>query len=71
MSKILVFAEFQNNKLKRSSQELLQFAAKQGSPVVALALGSQSAAGKEALAHNGAAEILFSGSSDFDQYNPE
>jgi electron transfer flavoprotein alpha subunit len=71
MSKILVFVEFQNGKLKRSSQELLQFAAKQGSPVVALALGSQSAAGKEALAQNGAAEILFSSSADFDQYNPE
>lgn len=71
MSKILVFAEFQNNKLKRSSQELLQFAAKQGSPVVALALGSQSVAGKDSLAHNGAQEIIFSGSTDFDQYNPE
>ncbi len=71
MSKILVFAEFQNNKLKRSSQELLQFAAKQGGFVIALTLGSQSAAEKETLAHNGANEILFSASNDFDQYNPE
>ncbi len=71
MSKILVFAEFQNNKLKRSSQELLQFASKQGVPVIALALGSQATAGKDQLAHNGAAEILFSSSTDFDQYNPE
>ena len=71
MSKIFVFTEFQNNKLKRSSQELLQYAAQQGLPVVALALGSQAIAGKASLAHNGATEILFSGSADFDQYNPE
>ncbi len=71
MSKILIFAEFQNNKLKRSSQELLQFAQKQGQPVVALALGSGAAAGKAELAHNGANEILFSPAADFDQYNPE
>lgn len=71
MSKILVFAEFQNNKLKRSSQELIQFAAQQGSPVTVLALGTQAAAGKASLAHNGASEVLFSGSADFDQYNPE
>ncbi len=71
MSKFFVFVEFQNNKLKRSSQELLQFAAQQGSQVVALALGSQVATNKAQLAHNGATEIVFSGSSDFDQYNPE
>lgn len=71
MSKILVFTEFQNNKLKRSSQELLQFAAQQGQTVVALALGTQAVAGKSALAHNGANEIIFSSSADFDQYNPE
>lgn len=71
MSKILVFTEFQNNKLKRSSQELLQFAKQQNLPVVALALGSNAGAGKAELAHNGASEILFSGSSEFDQYNPE
>lgn len=71
MSKIFIFAEFQNNKLKRSSQELLQFASQQGTTVVALALGTQAAAEKARLAHNGANEILFSGSADFDQYNPE
>ncbi len=71
MSKILVFTEFQNNKLKRSSQELLQFASQQGSPVVALALGTQVASAKDQLGHNGASEVLFSGSADFDQYNPE
>ncbi len=71
MSKILVFAEFQNNKLKRSSQELLQFASKQGQSVVALALGASAAQAKNELAHNGATEVLLNGSSDFDQYNPE
>lgn len=71
MSKILVFTEFQNNKLKRSSQELLQFAASTGQTVVALALGSQAAAGKAELAHHGANEVLFSSNNQFDAYNPE
>lgn len=71
MSKILVFTEFQNNKLKRSSQELLQFAAKQGQTVIALALGTSATQGKNELAPNGATEILINGSADFDQYNPE
>lgn len=71
MSKILIFTEFQNNKLKRSSQELLQFARLQNLPVIALALGSETIPAKTELAHNGATEIIFSGSTDFDQYNPE
>ena len=71
MSKILIFAEFQNSKLKRSSQELLQFAKLQNLPVLALALGSEAVHNKTDLAHNGATEIIFSSSTDFDQYNPE
>lgn len=70
MSKILVFTEFQNGNLKRSSQELLQFAAKSGKPVVALALGSQ-ASGASQAGHHGAAEVLFSKDAGFDAYNPE
>lgn len=71
MSKILVFAEFQNSNLKRSSQELLQFAAKTGSPVVALALGAQAGAGAAQLAHHGATEVLLCSDSSYDNYNPE
>ncbi len=69
MSKILVFTEFQNGNVKRSSQELLQFAAKSGRPVVALALGSQGDAGQ--AAHHGANEVLQSKDASFDAYNPE
>lgn len=71
MSKILVFAEFQNGTLKRSSQELLQFAAKTGRPVVALALGSNAGAGSAQLAHHGANEVLLCKDSAYDAYNPE
>ena len=70
MSKILVFTEFQNGNLKRSSQELLQFAAKSGKSVVALALGSQASAANQA-GHHGANEIVFSKDVSFDAYNPE
>ena len=70
MSKILVFTEFQNGKIKRSSQELLQFAAKTGRPVVALALGSQADAAAVAAQH-GASEILVCKDNGFDAYNPE
>jgi electron transfer flavoprotein alpha subunit len=71
MSKVLIFAEFQNGNLKRSSQELLQFAAKTGRPVVALALGTNAASGVAQLAHHGAAEVLLCKDSAYDAYNPE
>jgi electron transfer flavoprotein alpha subunit len=71
MSKVLVFAEFQNGSLKRSSQELLQFAATTGKPVVALALGTQAQAGHTQLAHHGATEVLLCADPSYDAYNPE
>jgi electron transfer flavoprotein alpha subunit len=71
MSKILVLTEFNNSNLKRSSQELLQFAAKTGRPVVALALGSQAAAASAQLGHHGAREVLLDKDSAYDVYNPE
>lgn len=71
MSKVLVFTEFQNGNLKRSSQELLQFAATTGKPVVALALGSQAQAGAAQLAHHGAQEVLLCADVAYDAYNPE
>lgn len=71
MSKLLVFSEFQNNKLKRSSQELLQFAAKSGHTVVALAMGTQAASAQAELAHHGATEVILAKDASFDLYNPE
>lgn len=71
MSKILVFTEYQNGNLKRSSQELLQFAAKTGKPVVALALGTQAGTGAAQAGHHGANEVILSKDSSFDAYNPE
>lgn len=71
MSKILVFTEYQNGNLKRSSQELLQFAAKSGKPVVALALGTQAGQGAAQAGHHGASEVILSKDTAFDAYNPE
>ncbi len=71
MLKFLVFTEYQNGNLKRSSQELLQFAAASGKPVVALALGTQASSGVAQSAHHGATEILLFKDSVFDSYNPE
>lgn len=76
MSKILVFAEFQSTGsqgvvLKRSTQELLQFAATTGRPVVALVLGSHAGEAISQLAHHGANEVLIDKESTYDAYNPE
>jgi len=71
MSKILVLTEFNNSNLKRSSQELLQFAAKTGRPVVALALGTQAASGATQLGNHGAGEVMLDKDSAYDVYNPE
>ncbi len=72
MAKILVFSEFQNNNLKRSSQELLQFAKKSGAEsVIGFSLGSQAGTSAIQMAHHGATEIHISKSPDFDAYNPE
>lgn len=77
MSKILVFTEFQisgaghSSNLKRSSQELLQFAAKTGRPVVALVLGTHAGSASAQLAHHGAQEVLLCKDAAYDAYNPE
>jgi electron transfer flavoprotein alpha subunit len=72
MAKILVFSEFQNNVLKRSSQELLQLAAKSGAEsVIGFYLGAQAGVSAAQMAHHGATEIHISKSADFDAYNPE
>lgn len=69
MSKILVFTEFQNNKIKRSSQELLQFAKTTGHAVASLILGSEN--NPQEAAHNGASEIHLCKEASFNSYNPE
>ena len=71
MSKVLVFCEFQNGQLKRSSQELLQFAKQSGSEVTAVSLGSQAAAGAATTGQHGANEVLVCSDSALDTYNPE
>lgn len=71
MSKVLVFSEFQSSGLKRSSQELLQFAASTGRSVVALALGSAASQSAAQLAHHGAQEVLVCKDPAYDAYNPE
>lgn len=71
MTKVLVFCEFQSGQLKRSSQELLQYAAKSGSTVTALALGATAAAGAVSTGQHGATEVLVCKDSDLDKYNPE
>ena len=71
MSKILVFAEQTNGKLKRSSIELLQAAAKTGSPVAAVVFGSHASDVTAAAGHNGANEVHVVKDASLDAYNPE
>ena len=71
MSKILVLCEFQNGQVKRSSQELLQFASKvSGAKVVGVAFGA-GAASANMLAHFGAHEVLTFSDNELNVYNPE
>lgn len=71
MAKILVFAEHSNGTLKRSSIELLQFAAKSGNTVAAVVFGSKASDVQAAVAHNGATEVHIIKDASLDAYNPE
>ena len=71
MSKILVFTEVQNGKVKRSSQELLQYAAQTGNSVCALILDAAAEIAGAEAGHHGASEVFFSKDSSFLTYNPE
>ncbi|MFM6926837.1 MAG: electron transfer flavoprotein subunit alpha/FixB family protein [Bdellovibrio sp.] len=71
MGKVLVFAEQANGKLKRSSMELLQAAAKSGNTVVAVAFGSHAGDVTAAIGHNGASEVHVVKDAALDAYNPE
>lgn len=71
MGKVLVFAEQANGKLKRSSMELLQAAAKSGNSVVAVAFGSHAGDVVADLGQNGADEAHLIKDGSLDAYNPE
>lgn len=71
MGTVLVFAEQTNGKLKRSSIELLQAAAKSGNKVVAAVFGSHAGDVTAAAGQNGAAEVYTVKDGALDQYNPE
>ncbi|MDG0814912.1 electron transfer flavoprotein subunit alpha/FixB family protein [Bdellovibrio svalbardensis] len=71
MGKVLVFAEHTNGKLKRSSIELIQAAAKSGNTVVAVAFGAHAADVTAAMGHNGANEAHIVKDAALDAYNPE
>lgn len=71
MSKILVFTEMINGKIKRSSQELLQFAAKSGQEVVALILDVSADTAAAEASHHGATSVIVGKDADFTNYNSE
>ncbi len=71
MGKVLVFAEHTNGKLKRSSIELIQAAAKSGNTVVAVAFGAHAGDVTAAMGHNGANEAHIVKDAALDAYNPE
>lgn len=71
MSQILVFTESSNGQIKRSSQELLQFAARTGQKVIAIVTGQNAQQLSQQAAHHGAQEVLGLSSIEFDQYNSE
>lgn len=71
MSKILVFSEVSNGKLKRSSQELIQAAAKSGNAVTALFVGAKASEAAAEAPHHGASEVLVFKDASLDNYNPE
>lgn len=71
MSTTLVFVEHQDGQIKRSSQELLQFATKNNQKTLALVLGAQGPALTAACAANGAAEVHLFQDAKLEQYNSE
>ncbi|MFN7825181.1 MAG: electron transfer flavoprotein subunit alpha/FixB family protein [Pseudobdellovibrionaceae bacterium] len=71
MSKVLVVAEIQNGKLKRSTLELLTAAKKAGKQPSLVALGGQATQVSAEAAQYGAEEVLTLKDAQFDKYNPE
>ncbi len=71
MSKILIFVESANGKIKRSAQELLSAAARSGQTVAALIGGTHAASLVNDCAAYGATEVHSFKDASFDQYNSE
>lgn len=71
MSKILVFIESANGKLKRSSQELLSAAKASGNAVVALGCGAAVKSLAAEVGQFGASELHVLTDSTYDQYNSD
>ncbi|MFN8790195.1 MAG: electron transfer flavoprotein subunit alpha/FixB family protein [Bdellovibrionales bacterium] len=71
MSVTLVFVEHQDGKIKRSSQELLQFATQKGQKTVALVFGSKAAEAVSGCAQGGAQEVHLIKDAKLDNYNSE
>lgn len=71
MAKVLIFAEHQNGKLKRSSLELLSFAHQRSISPIAVVVGSNSGSVSAELGQWGVTEIHAIMDSAFDKYNPE
>lgn len=71
MSKILVFIEGHNKKIKKASLELLSFAKNSGQSVVAVAFGSQAKDLADEAGKMGATELHTIAQTQFDNYNPQ
>ncbi|PWU19608.1 MAG: electron transfer flavoprotein subunit alpha/FixB family protein [Bdellovibrio sp.] len=71
MAKILILAETQNGKLKRSTLELVTWSRKSGQSVSALLWGSAAPAGAKELGQNGIKDIWVVESAGYDTYNPD
>lgn len=71
MNKILIFSEYSNGKVKRSTLELLGAAGKTGLPVAAVAFGSDAASIAADLSSYGAKEVHLFKDASVDLYNPE
>jgi electron transfer flavoprotein alpha subunit len=71
MSTTLVFVETQDGQIKRSSQELLQAATKNGQKTLAVVFGSGATGAAAACAQNGAQEVHVVKDAKLDHYNSE
>lgn len=71
MNKLIVFCEHQNQNLKRSSIELLQFARSKDLHVVGIVLGSDTQKVADQATANGASEVLLFNDAKLNGYNPE
>lgn len=70
MSKVLVYCEFQNEKIKKGSLELLSAAKKSGLEVTALLLGPGANAVANQAGHYGAKTVHVCDAPELEKYNP-